>query len=185
MSKELTLSINGHLVPISIDKIDRSDLYGQTLCAMIDGAEQCSRVQVLIDGTILGPKSTKSTLSIDGLWIEEQDTKRYTPEGREMVKQESSFKSAPACMASNITELLDYCIKSVYLADGFTGEDQRLEFNYTLGYHKPAFLLEGADGNGYMLIGEPAQCSWVGHQDFNLTGDTEEWTEEDMEEMFG
>ena len=184
MPKELTLNLNGNLVPISIDKIDRSDLYGQILSAMIDGGEECTRVQVLMDGTILTPKSTKSALMIEGRWIEEQDTKRWTPEGREMVKQESSFKVPPLVGAiADIKQMLDYCIKSVYACDSHI-TDAALDFNYTAGYPKPAFLLQGSDGNGYMLIGEPAQCSWVGHQDFS-SGDTEEWEEEDMEALFG
>ena len=181
MSKELTLSLN---VPISIEKIDRSDLYGQITSEMLDAGVQCTRVQVLIDGTILGPKSTARALLINGFWVEEQELRRMTPEGREMVKQESSFKSPPiACGMTSLELMLNFCAKSVYTFTRLGDIDIYTTFTYNAGYAKPAFLLQGADGNGYMLIGEPAQCSWVGHQDFS-SGDTDDWEEDDIEALF-
>jgi hypothetical protein len=183
MPKDLTLNLNGAPVTVSIERIERSDLYGNIVSQILDDGEPCTRVRVLMDGTILGPKSTKTALLIDGLWIEDEDTRRFTPEGRELVKHESSFKSELTSEFSHYSELLDYCIKAVYSSSRVCG-NMKFSFTYNAGYPKTAFMIEGADGNGYMLIGEPAPVSWVGHKDC-LTGETEEWTEEDMEEMFG
>lgn len=183
MSKELTLNLSGKQVTVSIEKVDRSDLYGQTISTMLDGRVECTRVQVLMDATILGQKSTAKALMIEGMWVEEQDTKRYTNEGHEMVKEESSFKAAPDANMCFIDNLLDYCIKSVYSLDKEFDTTYDTQFSYTAGYPKTAYLITGADGNGYMLIGEPARCDWVGHKDLS-TVDDEEWTEDDISEMF-
>lgn len=184
MSKELILNLSGNPVTISIDKVDRSDLYGQIISEMLDNGIKCTRVSVLMDGTVLGPGSTAKALMIDGSWIEEQDTRRWTPEGAELVKQESSFKHPPlGCGMTSLELMLNFCAKSVYTFERLGDIDIYTTFNYTAGYPKPCFLITGADGNGYMLVGEPAPVSWVGHLDTS-TGEYEEWEEDDIEALF-
>lgn len=178
MARPLVVSFGGRELPLAMEKVERSDLYGYVEIETIDEHGQpCTTATLGPDGqTLIGSGGTAvAYLLPDGAWARHEELRPVSPEGDELQPVPSSF-AAPVELAgrSSIEELLDHVIRSVYLmspegdwadlqAELAGGAIFSFPFSYRGGLQpERAFLLQSADGGVFMLVGTPARVEYVG-----------------------
>jgi hypothetical protein len=190
MAKPLVLSFNGNETAFEMERLDRRNLYGYVeQIALDEDGNRCKVARLAADGKTLLSTGDAAIgyLSPDGLWRDKGELKPIDAEGREMETVPSSL-SAPVALdqTADIDTLLSHAIRTVYqlqsesLDDGLleklkTGTVFTFPFSYRGGIEPDvAVLLQGADGDIFMLLGQPADINFVGLQEVGAAVEQED-----------
>ncbi len=180
MAKQLIVEFDGEEIPLELQKIDRTKLYGYVENEVLDDAgKKCELVTICGDGHTLAGKggTALAYLSPQGQWCEKADLQPIGSNGQPIIPVKSSF-DAPVPLTNTATpdDLLSHNIHLVYqltseaqhpklLAELKQGTIYTFPFSYRGGLEADvAFLLIGADGNLFMLVGKPTALEFVGLQ---------------------
>ncbi len=178
MARPLVVRFAGMEIPLEIEKVERSDIYGYTEVETYDeSGRRCTLATLGPDGkTLIGSGGLAGGfLGTDGRWLDKDDLTPITPEGEPIEPVPSSF-AAPVEVTerATIVELLDHTIRAAYLITGGVASDAlaaglgngaifKFPFSYRGGLQADtAFLLQAADGSHFMLIGSPTTMEFVG-----------------------
>lgn len=180
MAAPLIVEFHGAEISLDLEKVDRSDLYGYVDVETLDDlGRPCRLVTLAPDGrTLIGAGGTAfGYLSIDGLWLDRDVLQPVDVNGQVLQPVPSSFSARVPLtqeQQATIEELLDHNIRSVYmlstggewsgLKEGLAGGAiYRFPFSYRGGLNPDvAFMLQGADGNVFLLVGSPTAIEYAG-----------------------
>lgn len=181
MAKPLVFQFGDRDIAFSMNKVDRSKLYGfKEMEVLADNGEVCDLATLADDGkTVVGRGGTGiGYLSADGEWCDKSELIPVDLEGKEITPIASSF-NAPIKLFQTATceELLNHNIRIVYqlqaedaVIDDLQEELQRgtifaFPYSYRGGLEADAgFLLRGDDGNIFFLVGNPTNIEMIGLQ---------------------
>src|SRR5262245_38463248 len=178
MAKPLVLQYGGQATNFSLDKIDRTKLYGYVETEVTDEAGKACELATLIgDGhSIVGKGgSAIAYLSHDGRWRKKTDLRPVDVHGKVITPVKSSF-DAPISLdhKATIEEYLAHNINLIYRLEAETenpalmqalrsGAIFQFPFSYRGGVEASAgFLLLGGDGNLFLCVGTRAAIEFVG-----------------------
>ena len=194
MAKPLVFQFGDRDIPLELEKVDRSKLYGYKEVEALDAAgRECELATLAADGqTLVGSGGTSlGYLSSRGEWCEKGELKPIDLDGNEITPVASSY-SAPIKLFETVTadQYLSHNIRSIYrltteadiadlVAELKRGTIFSFPYSYRGGLEADAgFLLLGDDGNVFFAAGEPTKIEFVGMQTPVAEGDG---TEEDGE----
>lgn len=180
MAKPLVVRFNGCEIPLGLQKVERSDLYGYVEVEVYDeDGNRCTTASLAQDGqTIMTTGCTAiGTMSYDGRWLDRSMLAAVDLDGKPIEPVTSTF-NAPVeldldCCAT-IEELLNHSISTVYELSPEDGSDVLLSelrkgkiftfpFSYRGGlYADTGFMLMAADGTPFFLVGKPTQVEFIG-----------------------
>jgi hypothetical protein len=198
MPKPLTVTLQGAELPLHLDKVDRSDLYGYVDIETLDEhGRKCWMATLADDGkTIIPPScSAIAMLSPDGEWL---DRKALTPtdtQGQKLTPVPSSYSApVPLLKRASIDEYLSHNIRSVYRVSsdadlspliGALKQGAIFHFPYSFrGGLEPdaGFLLLAQDGTPFFAVGTPTKLEMVGlDQAAPAAADDDETDEDDID----
>lgn len=201
MAKPLVLRIEGEDVPFQMEKVDRRRLYGYVETVAVDEAgDPCRLVTMAGDGhTLVGSGGTAFLYTnADGELRRKEELTPVDPAGARLVAVPSSF-NAPISLLEEATpeEVLNHLVRSVYQlqeeagigaatklrAELKAGRIYKFAFSYRGGLEPDAgFLLEGTDGNVFLLLGKPTDVRFVALEN-NAASVDEEAVEDEEESM--
>jgi hypothetical protein len=176
MAKPLVVQFGGVDLPLEMNRVERSDLYGYVETEALDAkGRKCMSATLANDGqTIVGSGgSSFASLSQDGMWLEKSQLKAVDAEGKPMVPVPSSY-AAPVLLEKTVSidEYLAHNIRSVYQVTSDLGpllaklkEGAIFAFPYSFrGGLEPdaGFLLLAADGTPFVAIGNRTKLDFVG-----------------------
>ena len=196
--KPLVLRLgDGPEIPVRLEKIDRSRLYGYVeVEALDDAGRRCDLATLAQDGhTLVGEGGRAlAMLSPDGRWVDRKTMRPVDPEGRAVAPVPSTF-AQPVTLADTATvdQYLEHSIRAVYQLDPVdeallaplaaelaSGTIFRFPFSFRGGLAADvAFLLAGADGGLFMAIGQPGQLTFVGLENQSAAVEEDELPEEE------
>ena len=180
MPKPLVFQFAGQDVSFSLEKVDRTRLYGFKEVEALDGQNRKCQLATLADDgcTIIGSGGIAlSQIASDGTWCDKSDLRPIDIDGNQIEPVASSY-GAPVPLVEKVSteHYLEHNIRSVYRLeadDAATGLQEALAegaifkfpYSYRGGLEADAgFLLAGADGNLYLTIGNPTNAEFVGLQ---------------------
>jgi hypothetical protein len=180
MAKPLIITHQGTSVDLSLEKVDRAKLYGYAETVVQDDAgKPCELGTLASDGhSVVGKGGAALVyLSHDGQWRSKAELKPVDLDGKLIVPVKSSF-DAPVELekTATIDELLSHNVHSIYhlTAESWpasltkalaAGTIFSFPFSYRGGIEASSgFLLQGADGNSFLLVGTPTAFDFVGLQ---------------------
>lgn len=198
MAKPLVLDYQGTELPVALERVDRSRLYGYVdVKALDEQGRPCELCTLAGDGhTIVARGGTAvAYLSPDGLWRAKADLKAVDMHGQEITPVASSFNApVPLATTATVDEYLSHNIRSVYLLSCEQGLGALAEelgrgtiytfpFSYRGGLEADtAFLLAGAGGGIFLALGRPTDIQFVGLEQAGAVAAEEEGAEEEEEE---
>ena len=201
MAKPLVFQFAGAELPLAMNKVDRSGLYGFVEMETLDEkGRKCASALLADDGqTLVGPGGTAlASLSPDGQWLEKSQLSAVDHEGKKITPVPSSF-SAPVPLTKMVTieEYLSHNIRAIYQLSSEADMGPLLEeltkgtifafpYSYRGGLEPDAgFLLLGADGNAFLAVGTPTRMEFVGFDQAGVGAAAEEEApaEEDGDEI--
>lgn len=178
MAKELAFSFQGEPSSFAISKIDRSKLYGYKEPEILDENESPCEFAVLADdgSTLIGGGDiSMGYLTPDGLWTTKDQLTPVNIDGEKIEPVKSSFGSVIELETqTDIDEFLKHNIRLIYSLEPSTFskrlKDALIEqkiFKFPYSYRgglqaDSAFLLQGADGNFYLLVGDELEIDFIG-----------------------
>ena len=178
MAKQLTVQYKSHELNLSLEKVDRTRLYGYVDTEVLDEhGQHCELATLNGDGnTVIGRGGTTlATLSPNGLWRDKSALQAVDLEGKIVTPVKSSF-DAPIVL-DQVASVDDYLAHNIHLLykldiDGDTSalrDDLRggtiytFPFSYRGGLEaNVGFLLLGADGNLFLAVGTTPRFDFVG-----------------------
>jgi hypothetical protein len=178
MAKPLTVVFQGQSVNLSLEKVDRTKLYGYVETEVLDeSGKRCELATLAGDGhSIIGRGGTGLVyLSPDGLWRKKSTLKPIDIHGQAITPVKSTF-DAPVTLDQQAT-IDDYLSHNIHLTYRLEADQEhaalldelkkgsifRFPFSYRGGVEASAgFLLLGADGNLFLCVGAPAALEFVG-----------------------
>jgi len=178
MAKPLTVELQGQSLNLTLEKIDRTKLYGYVETEVLDEAgKRCELATLTGDGhSIVGKGGTAlAYLSQDGLWRKKAELKPVDIHGKVIPPVKSTF-DAPVKLErkASVDEYLSHNIHLIYrltpdgehpalMAELRGGAIFQFPFSYRGGVEASAgFLLVGADGNLFLCVGMPTALEFVG-----------------------
>jgi hypothetical protein len=178
MAKPLILEFQGESIDLSLEKVDRSKLYGYVETDVVDEAgKHCELVTLTGDGhSIVGRGgSAIAQLSPNGLWRKKSDLKPVDLQGKVITPVKSTF-DAPVKLdkKATIDEYLSHNINSIYRLtpdvehaalkkELQNGTIFQFPFSYRGGLEASSgFVLLGSDGNIFLCVGTPTAIEFVG-----------------------
>jgi hypothetical protein len=178
MGKPLIVNFGGADIPLELNKVERSDLYGFIEIETVDErGRKCSLATLADDGkTLIGSGgAAQAMLSPDGEWLDKKTLTPTDAEGKKMTPVASSY-SAPVPLAATATvdEYLGHNIRSVYQissAGDFAPLMNELKkgtiftfpYSFRGGLEPDAgFLLLAADGTPFLAVGTKAKLEFIG-----------------------
>ncbi len=180
MAKPLVLEFGNEDIPLSLEKVDRTKLYGYVETEVVDETgKKCELVTIAGDGRTLVAKGGTALgyVSPDGKWRKKSDLVPVDLDGNPIVAVRSTF-DAPVKLEQTATfdEFLSHNISSIYLLapednaplGGLIDELKKgtiytFPFSFRGGLEAHAgFLLLGSDGNPFLLVGVPTKLEFVG-----------------------
>jgi hypothetical protein len=178
MAKPLVLEYRGNQLNLSLEKVDRTKLYGYVDTEVLDERGQlCEMATLNGDGnTLVGRGGTAlATLSPAGLWREKSGLHPVDPEGNAVTPVRSSF-DAPVILdkTATIDDYLGHNIHLLYrldiegnaadlLDELRAGAIYTFPFSYRGGLEANAgFLIMGSDGNVFLAAGSTPRFDYVG-----------------------
>jgi hypothetical protein len=198
VARPLVFQFGDRDIPFTLNKVDRSKLYGyKEMEALAETGQRCDLATLADDGcTVVGRGGTGiGQLSADGLWCEKQTLKPVDPEGKEVKPVPSSF-SAPIRLfeSASVGEYLNHNIRLVYQVTSENDIDDLVEelkkgtvFSFPYSYRgglvaDAGFLLLGEDDKIFLAVGNPTKLEFIGlHQ--LAPADADEEDEEEAESM--
>lgn len=178
MAKPLVFHFKDGDFAFGLNKVDRSRLYGYKEVEVLDEkGRKCELATLGGDGhTVIGRGgSSFAQLSVDGEWCDKASLKPVDTEGHEITPVPSSY-SAPVNLTepTTVADYLQHNIRLVYVLEP-EGDASRLyeelkggaifkfPYSYRGGLEADAgFLIQGADGNFFMAVGNPTRVEFVG-----------------------
>jgi hypothetical protein len=202
MAQPLVLRFGEKELPFQLKKVERSALYGFVDTEVSDGKDRpCRPVTLAGDGrTLVGPGGVAlAYMTPDGRWCDKKELKPVDVDGTEITPVPSTFKTPVRLdQTADIDEYLAHNIRLVYQ---LTSDDEADALQEALGrntiYTFPfsyrgsleadtAFLLAGADGTIFMVVGRKADITYVGFgQAADIAPPEEEGGEDEGELDFG
>jgi hypothetical protein len=201
MSKALVVEYKGHAIPLNLEKVDRSRLYGYVDTEVLDEqGRPCELATLNGDGhTVVGRGGVAlAQLSPSGLWRSKADLKPVDPKGQVISPVKSSFE-APILLERQATvdDYLTHNIHLVYrlspeaaaddlLAELRNGTIYTFPFSYRGGLEaSTGFLLIGADGTLFLAVGSAPSFQFVGLKQPAAIAEEESTDEEEDSLDFG
>ncbi len=202
MAKPLVLTFGGCDLPFTLDKVERSDLYGFIEVETLDeSGRKCTLATLADDGKsiILSGGTAMVTLSPDGNWIEKKTLVPTDHQGQRIVPVTSSYAApVPLERTATIEEYLSHDIRAVYqissaadcsalMAELKKGTIYQFSYSFRGGLEPDSgFLLLAADGTPFLAIGCPTKLEFVGfEQSAAIAGDEEGAGEDEDSVDFG
>ena len=178
MAKPLIVEFHGKPLNLTLEKVERSKLYGYVETEVVDeSGKRCELATITGDGhSIVGKGGTAlAYLSTNGLWRDKAALKAVDVHGQVIAPVKSTF-DAPVTLEKKATieDLLTHNIHLIYrlTADGDDAELKRelhdgtifqFPFSYRGGLEASAgFLLLGSDHNIFLCVGAPTKLEFVG-----------------------
>lgn len=178
MPRALILRHRGVELSFTIEKLDRTKLYGSVdVEAIDDQGRRCELATLASDGkTLLGKGGTASAfLSQDGAWLDRNALKPVDAFGDPITPVPSSF-AAPVDLGddTDVDDYLQHNIKSVYaLTTEADLEALRAELKEGKIYKFPysfrgglvadvGFLLANPEGEPFLAVGQPTRIHFLG-----------------------
>lgn len=194
MAKPLVVNLAGVEFPLSLSKVERSDLYGFIEVETLDEqGRKCTLATLADDGrTLVGQSGTAlATLSPDGQWLDRKALRPVDNQGQPITPAASSYAApVPLQKTCTIDEYLSHNVRSVYQVSGETdlgplltelkkGTIYQFPYSFRGGLEPDAgFLLLGADGTPFLAIGTATRLEMIGLQQAG-TADDEPEAEDD------
>jgi hypothetical protein len=180
MPKPLIVNFGGTEIPLLLNKVERSDLYGFVeVEALDDEGRKCSLATLADDGkSVIGSGGTAMcTLSPEGHWLEKKTLKPCDNQGNIITPVASSYAApVPLTSKATIDEYLSHDIRAVYQIDSEEELGPLLEelnkgtifqfpYSFRGGLEADAgFLLMAADHTPFVAIGTPTKLEFVGFE---------------------
>jgi hypothetical protein len=180
MARALEFHYEGQSFRAGIEKVDRSALYGEIEVETRDNSgTRCEVATLAQDGRTLVPSGGTGLAYFkqDGSWLERSDLVTVDSRGGRVNMVPSSF-DVPIELDTKTTpeRLLDHSIRLAYLVAAEQpgvpaplqkaldqGSIFKLDFSFRGGTSAdPAFLLKGAEGDIWLLVGDDNNVSFVG-----------------------
>lgn len=180
MARTLAFNFDGQPFRCAVDKVERSDLYGRIDIEIHDrSGQRCDVATLAADGrTLITSGGTGlGYMSGDGRWIERSELVAVDVAGRRLNTVPSSFDAAiDLDIRTSADRFLDHSIRSSYLlspeepglpaafeAELSSGTIFKFDFSWRSGINTdPAFVMKGADGAVWMLVGAECNADMVG-----------------------
>ncbi len=203
MAKPLVFLLGEDEIAVTLNKIDRSRLYGfKEVEAVDEHGEICQLATLADDGRTLIPRGGTGLVWTDaeGAWCEKSELKPVNVDGNELVPVQSSF-NAPIKLfdTATVDEYLNHNIRLAYSLSLEGTDDNAANslmqlrselqrgtiFAFAYSYRggleaDAAFLLLSEEGEIMLAVGSPTQVAFVGIQ--APTHSSEEDSPEDSEE---
>lgn len=197
MAKPLVFQFGDRDLAFTLEKVDRSKLYGYKEVEVIDEkGGQCELATLAPDGhTVLGRGGTGlGYVSSSGDWCDKSDLKPIDLEGNEIEPVESSY-SAQIKLFDTVSseEYLTHNIRAIYrvetedehedlVAELNRGTIFSFPYSYRGGLEADAgFLLASDEGDIFLAVGVPTKIEFVGIQpSIAVIDDTEDDNETDL-----
>jgi hypothetical protein len=196
VAKPLVFRLGETEFAFSLNKIDRNKLYGYKELEVLDEkGRRCELATLAGDGhTVIGRGgSSFAQLTADGEWCEKSQLKPVDADNRVIQPVASSFGAAiPLLETTTVDDYLQHNIRMVYLLDSEAdispvkeqlsqGMIFKFPYSYRGGLEADCgFLLQGADGNPFLAVGNPTRVTFVGLAE---TASPEEEAEVDESEL--
>lgn len=178
MAKPLVFHFKDGDFAFGLNKVDRSRLYGYKEVEVLDEkGRKCELATLGGDGhTVIGRGgSSFAQLTVDGEWCDKSALKPVDTEGHEITPVPSSY-SAPVNLTepTTVADYLQHNIRLVYVLEPEGdasplyeelkgGAIYKFPYSYRGGLEADAgFLIQGADGNFFMAVGNPTRVEFVG-----------------------
>ncbi len=180
MARTIEIQHLGANVACTIEKVDRTSLYGSIDVETHDmDGRACRLATLAADGRTLIPSGNTAIahLSTDGRWLERSDLIAQDAAGNRLNTVASSF-SQPLELETVTTpsRFLDHAIRLAYVLDPVdaslppklaealgAGAIFKTDFSYRGGISAdPAFVMQGADGAVWLLVGDENAIDYVG-----------------------
>src|SRR5262245_7325046 len=178
MAKPLVVEFQGAAIEFTLEKVERSKLYGYVETEVVDEAgKRCELATLIGDGhSVVGKGGTAiATLSQTGLWLRKSDLKSVDLHGTPIIPVKSSFDAPiPLDGKATVDDYLSHNVHLVYrltanrdvpelTAELRAGAIFKFPFSYRSGLEASAgFLMLGADGNLFLCVGAPTAMEFVG-----------------------
>ena len=180
MARTLEFRFAGQSFKCAIDKVDRSALYGSTDVETRDAqGRRCETATLAADGRTIIPSGGTAIghFNVEGRWLERGDLMAVDARGHGINPVASSFDGAIDLETKTTPErFLDHSIRLAYALDVVEGAVPqglattldgggvyKLDFSYRGGSTAdPAFMLKGADGALWLLVGDENNVDFVG-----------------------
>lgn len=179
MARALEFVFKGSSFKGTIDKVDRSALYGSVEVETRDrNGSRCQVATLANDGrTLIQSGGTAlAYFSPKGEWLERSALSAVDARGARVNSVPSSFDIPIELeMRASVERFLDHSIRLTYAVDTLdsvptglateldAGAIFKFDFSYRGGANAdPAFLLKGTDGTLWMLVGTENSFNFVG-----------------------
>jgi hypothetical protein len=177
MAKPLTIQFQGQSVNFTLEKIDRSKLYGYVETDVQDeSGKHCELGTLAGDGrSIIGKGGTAiAYLSQDGLWRKRAELKPVDVHGKVITPVASTF-DAPVALEQRAT-IDDYFSHNIHLVYQLIPDAEhaalmqelragaifQFPFSYRGGVEASAgFLVLGSDGNVFLCVGARTAIEFI------------------------
>jgi hypothetical protein len=198
MARPLVLTFGGSDIPLVLDKVERSDLYGFVEIESLDEqGRKCTLATLADDGrSIIGTGGTALVnLTPDGNWIEKTSLVPTDNQGNRITPVASSY-SAPVPLenTASVDEYLSHDIRAVYQISSEVDLGPLLEklkagtiFQFPYSFRggldaDVGFVLMSADGMPFLAVGSPTKLEFVGfEQTAAIAGDDDAEQEESLD----
>jgi len=178
MPRALILRHRGVELSFTIEKLDRTKLYGSVdVEALDDQGRRCELATLASDGkTLLGKGGTAAAfLSQDGAWLDRAALKPVDAFGDPITPVPSSF-AAPVDLGdeTDVDDYLQHNIKSVYAltteadlealrAELKDGKIYKFPYSFRGGLVADVgFLLANPEGEPFLAVGQPTRIHFLG-----------------------
>lgn len=180
MAKPLVFHYGGRELPVTLNKVDRSKLYGYKEVEVLnEDGKVCELATLADDGrTLVGRGGTGiGSLSAALEWCDKAKLKPVDLEGNEITPVGSSFAAPiPLGQQASVEDYLEHKVRLVYhltteadvaqLSDELNrGTIFSFPYSYRGGLQADAgFLLAGPDGDIFLAVGNRTEMQFLGLQ---------------------
>lgn len=178
MPRPLQLVLDGEEFSVSINKLDRENLYGKVEIEAFDEKKRPAEIKVLAsDGNTLIDKggTALEMVTVKGDSIERAEIKTVDREGKPIEPVPSSFGYPNVLSPAVVDDYLSLIVKSVYMLESAPESNMDLlcdhlsdgriysfPFSYRDGIEADeAFIIGNAANDAFMVIGQQATLKYL------------------------